>query len=1049
MKTKKTTLQTSASAPKSRLDIIKDNRLNRVSFGSIKKRRIQWKKVRKVALILLGVLLIVGVIGGLRVLAYIQDLDSKLPSRDSVFAERPIASEISDRTGNVVLRRLFNEYNSDPLDIVQVPETVKWSFLAAEDSEFYSHQGFDPAAILRCGIASIRAGGVACGGSTITQQLVKITAPEIGSSVSVERKVKELLMSIRVEQQSDKDEILEMYLRVAPFGSNIYGLRTASNFYFGKEPKDLSLAQSTVLAAVIQDPIRLSPTLGQNKEEIYCRLSDGSSLGESDLIDESGNLSDKSGNAVIKAFKYKCRQLYILGQMSQKKDRINGQIRNNYDDPEKDDTFTDEIIEAARIEELKFSEPKILTKAGHFVDYVMDALTKKNYKNGEEPFTVEELQKGGYRIETTLDYQIQQIAEGYVQTAMAKGAEYNMNNSALMTTIPGTGEIIAMAGSKSYTSPSEGCNANGASCKFNGQVNIFRTLQSPGSMNKPVGYYIAFKEGKLFTKSVLPDIPFDLIDGNGGTYTLKNWNSAFIGMGSAEDMLRASRNLPAIEVIQLIGVDNYIKTAREWGYTTYTGQEGPSVILGGADIYGDEHAQAMSVFANNGDIVKLNPILKITDKNGKVIYQATPERKTVGDPQAVYLINQTLKNLDGMSWDQRELAGKTGTSEDSRDAWMTVWSPDFVTLAWGGNNNNEPMGVNAYPPNIIQPWLREYLRDIGGSPYLTLKTPFTRPGFVYEGGGDCNADGDCLGLGRGWLINDRNPPRDIKQVKVQICTDQRDKLARPIDIAMGKAVEATFNYYKMPVAQYQSDLDRYLRENTKPSEGKFPNGGVTDPCTIDRSGGTSGPFFLLNTVDASAGSSIHISGGVYSTNGNIINIQFLLDNLIIPSCTTTTYDSFDITCTISGMNLDEGKYEFKARATDSNSVTNTSSITIINVGDAITSSIVFEVMPPPSLTYGTTVGPLLTHNIDIKYNTAGKTLNNVQIYQVRTVGSDSATSLLGSMTSIGGGKFRYSWGAGVPNENASYKFFIRSGVTSSTAQLESGQSSSVNVAKNP
>lgn len=1048
MKPKKTTLQTSVSMPRSRLDAIKENRLKKVAFGTSKKRRIQWKKFRKVALILGGVLLIAGLIGGLRVFAYLQELNDQLPSPEQVFPDRPVASEIYDRTGEVTLRRVFNEYNSDPVDISQIPETVKWSFLAAEDVDFYTHQGFDPAAILRCGIAGLRSGGATvCGGSTVTQQLVKITAPGIGSSVSIERKIKELLLAVKVEQQYDKDQILEMYLRVAPFGSNIYGIKTAANFYFGKEPKDLTLAEATVLGAIIQDPIRLSPTLGSNKEELYCKVSDGAILAESDVTADGDTYTDKNGNPVVKAYKYKCRQLYILGQMEQKKDKINSQIRSNYEDPEMDDTLTAESIEQARYEELKFVPPVFSTKAGHFVDYVMDYLTKKNYKNGEEPFTIEELQKGGYKITTTLDYQIQQIAEGYVARAVEQGSYANMNNAAVMTTQPGTGQIIAMAGSKSYSAPSSGCDANGINCKFNGQVNIFRTLQSIGSMAKPLGYYTAYKEGKLFTKSVLPDFPFDLVDGAGRVYSIKNWNGSYLGMGSADDMLRASRNMPAIQVIQMIGVDNYVNVAKEWGYTTYTGQEGPSVILGGSDNYGDEHVQAFSVFANNGDLVKLNPILKIEDKDGNVIYEATTERKTVGDPQAVYLLNQSLKNLEGISWDQRDLAAKTGTSQDSRDAWLVTWSPDFVNLAWGGNNNNEPMDQTyGFPPYLITPWVKEYLRDIGNSPLFSAKTPFTRPGFVYEGGGDCNDEG-CLGTARGWLINDRTPARDILVNKVMICTDQRDKKARPIDIAMGKAEEASFKYYKSPVPDFQDELDKYMRENANASEGRFPNGGVTDPCTIDRSGGVSGPFFSISKANVTS-NSINIGGGVYTTNGSITSLQFLLDNQNIPSCTSTNYDSFDITCNIAGLGLDEGKYEFRARATDSNGITNTSAAIIVTVGDGITSNISFETMPPSNLTYGTTVNPL-THNIEIRYNVVGKSLSNVQIYQIKTVGSNTTTTLLGNMSSIGGNRYRYIWGLGVSNETATYKFYVTAGISSSTGQVESGQSSVVNVSKNP
>lgn len=993
-----------SSKKKSRLEIVKDNKLKRLSNNKVSKRKKFLRKVGKVALVFLGIFLIALVIGGVRVFAYLQELNDGLPTPEKVFPDLPVASEIYDRkgaegdgSGTTRLYRLFNEYNSDPVDISQVPETVKWAFLAAEDVDFYSHPGFDVAAMLRCGINYLKDSVNVCGGSTITQQLVKITAPGIGNEVKIERKVRELLLALKVDELYEKDQILEMYLRVAPFGANIYGVKTAANFYFGKEPKDLTLAEATILASVVQDPVRLSPTLSQDPAALE---------------------------------KLKERQLYVLGQIEDKMGKINDQVRINEDNPELDDAFTSEMIEAARNEELVYKPPSanLNLKAGHFVNYVLQELQKRNYKNGEEPFTLEELQKGGYKIYTTLDYSLQEVAERFVEQNGNAYKYWNMNNAAVMTVTPTNGQILTMAGSKSFYAESEGCDANGQNCKFNPQVNIMTSLQSPGSTNKPLGYYMAFKEGKLFTKSVLPDVPIKITDVNGQVYEPKNWNGGFLGVNSVEQMLRDSRNLPAIEVIEMVGVQNYIDTAKEWGYTSYTGQYGQSIILGGADVYPVEHVQAYSVFANNGDLVYLNPIVKILDQNGDVIYEAQPERKSIGDQQAVYQINQALQNLNNISWDGRAIAGKTGTSEDSKDAWLMMWSPDFITLGWGGNNNNEPMDRNyGYPPYVITPWLKSYMQEISGASYFTAKTQFTRPGHVYEGGGECNDDGECLGLGRGWLIEDRTPPRDVIKKTFVVCKDQPDRLARPIDILAGMSMDREVTYYKMPIADWQKFLDEHLKgENVLP----------TEECTVDRTGDNEpGPFFIWKSPSESTvvgSASINIQGGVFTTEGTINSLTFSFDNKPLGSV-THTFNNFDVTYTIPGFNgLESGRYALKAVATDSKGISDSFTMDVI-VKSETTSNLVFQSLPLSG-------PPLPNQQIEIKYN-GGTGLNSVQVYSL--VGSEA--KLLGSMGHIGGGVYRYTWSP--PNETASYRFFVTANLNSSTGKIKSNNSSEVNISK--
>jgi penicillin-binding protein 1A len=1005
-----------ATKPQSRLDIVRENRLKRIlSSRKLKKRssnkRLK-KKLSQIGLVSLGVGLVALVIGGIVGFSYIHKLNKELPSPDDIWKDPPNATEIFDRTGETRLYRLIDkDYNSDPVNIENIPEAVKWTFLAAEDIEFYNHQGFDVIAIARCAYKNMRDSSSTCGGSTITQQLLKITS--LGNEVKIERKIKEVLLSIKAEQKYSKDEILGMYLRVVPMGSNMYGVETGSRFYFGKDTKDLTLAEAAVVAGVVINPTYWSPTLSIDKENYVCRLKDGLIIESADpetmTFDEKGYGKLENGDEVVKAQRWKCRQLYILGQMEHYIEKINDQTRSNYNDPDKEDVLTLEMIQEAKKQELTFKPPVFTDmKAGHFVNYVISELQKRNYKNGEEPFTLSELQTAGYKVITTLDYGLQQVAERYVASAGNDYSYWNMHNAAVMTMIPSSGQIITMAGSKNFYGDSEGCDANGENCWFNGEVNVLTSLQSPGSTNKPLGYYLAYKEGKVFTGSLLPDVPIVINDAS-GVYEPRNWDDGFNGVQySVAQALRDSRNLPAIEIVQMAGVDNYVKTAEQFGYTSYTENYGQSVILGGASVYPLEHAQAYGVFANGGDFVQLDPILKILDKDGNVVYEPKPERKPIADQQAVYLLNQTLMRLDvygyQISWDGREVSGKTGTTQDNKDSWFVGYSPDFVSLAWGGNNNNDPLDAyHGYPPYVIMPWWTAYMREIGGASYFTPQTPFNRPAYVYQGGGDCNAEGQCLGISGGWLIEGRTPPRDIIKTKVKICKDQRDRLARPIDEQLGFAEEAEFVQYRMPVPEWQGFLDNYMA-----SKG-MRNGPPTESCTIDRTGGVQGPYFNWGAPNAGdvLSNKVNVRGSVYTTSGNITSLEFFIDGQSIGG--SNKFAPFDVTLNVP--NLENGEYAFKAVATDSTGKSNVKEFRVF-VGSDTNSKISF-VNPAANQNYTVESG-----NIPIRISTVGLSgLSEVTLYQIRNGG---AAQVVGAMNNVPGG-YSLGWST---DQAGSYTFFV-------------------------
>ncbi len=992
------------------------------AVGRLKKRfkmsKKGWRNLRKVGLIIVGIIFITGIIGGMVVFAKIQELDSELPSADAPFGAKETASVIYDRNGKELFR-VYDEFNRDPVNIEEIPYAVRWSFLAAEDVDFYTHNGFDAVAIARCAFLNVSSGSTLCGGSTITQQMVKITT--LTNEQSIERKLKELLMSMRVEQAYSKDEILELYLTVAPFGNNVYGITSAADVYYRKEPKDLTLAEAAVLAGIIQSPAYNSPTLSLDPQE---------GLRRSEL-----------------------RKNYILDQLLEKKDKINEQHRKNVNDANAEDLITEEIIEEARNAELKYAKPRFGYKpvAGHFIDYVNQILTERNYKTEEEPFTTAELQTGGYKIYTTLDLDLQKIAEQTVREGVqAQGAAYGAANGAMITLLPKSGEVITMVGSKNYNGGDEGCNSNGAECSFNGQVNITTSRQSPGSSTKPMGFYEAYRQGLIHTGSFLPDIPIT-VDG----YELKNWNGRFSGINKqtyAAEMLKQSLNMPSLIVIDLIGVEAFLNVMRDFGYSTYgnSSEFGASVILGGADVIPVEHAQGFGVFANGGYFVQHEVIKKIEDAEGNVIYEHKPSEERVADPKAVYMLNQSINNnynLAAEAWDGNDIANKTGTSEGNRDTWFVAYSPEIVTMGWLGNNNNVRMSNNAFGSTSVKPWMTTYLQRIKGASYFSKKTSFeaTRPAGVIRGGG-CPSNGPCtgsiVGIASGYMLADQDYTADSIRKRVTVCKDQKDKIAREIDIQLGLSEKVEAVRWILPKANLQADLDAYFERVG--GVNKIPE----ELCDKDR-GLQEGPWFpnagagRPKATSVAGNTAVQIVGKVYSEGGTITELRAYVDfasqasrGTFLGNISVNADGSFDATFNFPN-SVEPGKYKIGLVASDDTAADSTGIILpYIVVGSETTSNLKLNALPNlSSHTWGNTIGNGKNITLSLNYTGQGGNgyLASAEVL-VRKNGGNFVS--IGSLGSAPG--FSTSWGADIANEDATYEFYVKA-TTPNGGQLVSIQ----------
>ncbi len=677
-------------------------------------KHTRFDSIQRIFLITSTTILSILIFSAIYILVYLQTISQDLPSPDKPFGIKDVATEVYDRNGKL-LYRVFDDEDRDPVDLEEIPPLLIWSYLAAEDIKFFQHEGIDTEAIARCGLKYIEHKGITCGGSTITQQLIRKTA--LTDDVDISRKVKEILLSMKIEQIRSKEEILEMYFTIVPSGSNIYGVTRASNFYFGKEPKDLTLAQMAILASIPQNPSVLSPT--------------------------------KSTNPEISASLLEQRKEYVLNQLEANMNFINSQIESQYgqDFPKLDK----EIITTAREEQLIYQDPSFRINAPHFVFYALDQLQRKPYNNGE-PFGLENIETKGLRIYTTLDLEIQNIAEKQVRKAVdTYGQKFGADNAGMVVLNPKTGEILAMVGSYNYfgkESP-EGCHI-GANCKFEPKVNVVDTLQAYGSTMKPMIYYHSFMNGSITPDAPLKDSPIKI-----GNYTPKNYDGKFSGVNSSRYMLVQSRNIPAITLLDQIGVSNFINSLEDWGYTTMNNPAGYGVSLavGGGEVKLIEHAQAYGVFANNGYLTKTEAIDKITDHKGNILFKRTIDTKQVADPRGIYLVNDILngnRGGPGYSFDGRDIAGKTGTSESQKETLYIAYSPEIIVAGILINNDNTPMRYGATGLTSVKPWVGEFL-ELTGNMYGP--TPFHLPQGV-----EIRANGDLFikGISREYYDLEQN-----------------------------------------------------------------------------------------------------------------------------------------------------------------------------------------------------------------------------------------------------------------------------------------------------
>lgn len=561
-------------------------------------------------------------------------------------------SYIYDMSGTLI-GSIHDEANRDVVDLNQISPNLKRAVLAIEDSYFFSHHGINPSSVARAFLANIEKGSTVEGASTITMQLVKnlFLSPE----QSLNRKVAEAVLALRLEQVFSKDQILEMYLNQVYWGHNNYGAETAARTFFNKHASELTLGEAAMMAGVIQAPEDYSPLVNYQ-------------------------LAKK-------------RQATVLARMRQLH------------------WITAEDEAAAKKQPLHLGQVPAFRSSQ--VPYVTDAVIQEL----SDRFGKDAVLKGGMRVQTTIDLNLQRMAEETVRNGIGsiQASGINADQMSLVAVDPRTHFVKAMVGGVDYKQS-----------QFNRAI---QALRQPGSSFKPFVYYTAFATGDYTPDSIVNDTPISYPD-----YVPQNYDGTFYGPITIRRALEQSRNIPAIRMGEAVGVNHVIEVCRILGIKSPI-EPVTSLPLGSVDLTPLEMAGAYATFASGGWQSPTTTIAQVTDSKGNVLLDNTPHPQLVLDPWAVATLNDVLQGVVNRGTGtearlNRPAAGKTGTTSSERDIWFVGYVPQLAAAVWVGRDDYGPLGIGATGGGYVAPiWRNFMLKALQGVPVENFKpaSNFVRP----------------------------------------------------------------------------------------------------------------------------------------------------------------------------------------------------------------------------------------------------------------------------------------------------------------------------------
>lgn len=566
---------------------------------------------------------------------------------------KPEPSKLYD-TNNNLYSVLDYSSKRKVIPIKNISKDLINAVISTEDNDFYKHHGFSVYGILR---AVIGKGG----GSTITQQLAKNVF--LSSERTIIRKIKEIIIAVKIENNYSKDKILELYLNEIYWGDHgYYGIESVSNYYFGKSAKYLDLYESTLIAGILPAPEVWSPRVNFKKA--------------------------------------KFRQALVLNNM----------VKNGYIDQNKANQVKNTIRKLASL------KSRVKSEYPYFTDYIIDKVEKIDKKYSSEKF----LSKGGLKIFTTINQKYQRSAERILKNSVNKLKANNVNQGIIISINPKNGYIRSFVGGKEY----KGFNR------------IFSKRQ-PGSTFKPFVYLTYYNKWFTSGRDTFEDSIKTAtyknaleVDCKKGLYSLKendkcyrdyvvkNYSGEYFGEVSLDKAIANSLNTIPVGLTQDMGVEKVIKTAKDLGIESDLKAE-LGTALGASEVTPFELISAYCVLANNGyQTNKITPIIKVTDKNNKIIYDGSFKYSNqVYSSRAVSKLNKSLiKVVENGTGTKayiygKKIAGKTGTTSNNRDAWFIGYTPSLVTLVWLGNDDNSQM--KNITGSTCAGIFHQYIKDIG------------------------------------------------------------------------------------------------------------------------------------------------------------------------------------------------------------------------------------------------------------------------------------------------------------------------------------------------
>lgn len=542
--------------------------------------------------------------------------------------------------------------NRIPVALEDVSPAAVAAIIAYEDDEFFEHYGFDIPGLLKATYEEFL-GSADRGGSTITTQVVKNTVlQDIRGERSLERKVKELMLAVELERRLTKAEILQRYVNVVFWGGNVYGIRSAAQAYFDKEPSELSLAEGLYLARLIPAPNERHNELRETRASMRQVLD---RMVERDLVTrEQAEIAWREP--------LEPRGWHV-----------------EYDDE-------GNIVSAEGTGERPVIRTSVSSDLSpHVVLAVRNWLTDRYGENVV-------FGSGGFKVYTTIDYSAQVAAnEASAKAVVPAGAQL-----ALVGLEPGTGRVLAMVGEKL-----------GPDGVYREQFNrVTQARRQPGSSFKPVVYATAIEQGGFSQATVLVDEPASFEQRGQPPYEPKNADSAFEGPGTIRYHLDHSRNIPAVKALEAASPEAVAQRARELGYKNIEAYY--SLALGSFEATPLTHTAAFAAFANEGVWVEPHFVERVEDSDGNVLYEAAPREARVWSEQTAYIMLDMLhgnvvdvdRNGALLGYSNRAgsgpmagrwVAGKTGTSNEDRDIWFVGATPGMVAAVWIGNDDSRSL----------------------------------------------------------------------------------------------------------------------------------------------------------------------------------------------------------------------------------------------------------------------------------------------------------------------------------------------------------------------